>query len=234
MQSLTLSLPFEFVHLQTELIGVSPLSFTIGLGKSYKEGLLKKRTGDNIYYGNCSKLKICCDRVKIFSSKRWFCIKETYIMYTDQLNGHDLCFPLLFDNDFSYKKGIRAGALHSITIKNSQRSLVIKCRNENQQREWYESIDKLITNEGQDFCIQQRFQSFAPPRLNQTCKWYVNADQYMEHALAGIQAAKEEIFITDWWLCPEIYLKRPSEDLQFRLDKVLLKKSVNIFLIQLV
>jgi hypothetical protein len=68
--------------------------------------------------------------VKILSTQRWFCIKETYITYMDHLNGHDLCFPLLIDNYFSYKKGIRAGALHSITIKNSQRSLVIKCKNE--------------------------------------------------------------------------------------------------------
>ena len=207
-------------------MGVSPLSFTNGLGKSYKEGSLKKRTGDNIYYGNCSKLKICCDNVKILSSKRWFCLKETYITYLDLEKGYELCFPLLVDMDFTYKKGIKAGALHSITIKNSQRSLVIKCKNEAQQLEWYDSIEKMIQNEGKDFCTIQRYKSFAPVRQNQVCRWYVNADQYMEHILAGLHAAKEEIFITDWWLCPELFLKRPSSDLQYRLDKVLLKKAV--------
>jgi phospholipase D1/2 len=48
----------------------------------------------------------------------------------------------------------------------------------------------------------------------------------MEHALEAINSAKEEIYITDWWLCPEVFLKRPSIDLQNRLDKVLIKKSV--------
>ena len=44
--------------------------------------------------------------------------------------------------------------------------------------------------------------------------------------------AKEEIFITDWWLSPEIHLKRGvnfSEE--FRLDKLLKKKSVGLLCI---
>ncbi len=48
----------------------------------------------------------------------------------------------------------------------------------------------------------------------------------MEDALEAINFAKEEIYITDWWLCPEVFLRRPSKDLQNRLDKVLIKKSV--------
>ena len=54
----------------------------------------------------------------------------------------------------------------------------------------------------------------------------MNVGKYMEQALEAINSAKEEIFITDWWLCPEILLRRPSKDLQYRLDKVLIKKSV--------
>jgi len=42
----------------------------------------------------------------------------------------------------------------------------------------------------------------------------------------GILNAKEEIFITDWWMCPEIYLKRPAKDrLDYRLDELLFKKA---------
>ena len=41
----------------------------------------------------------------------------------------------------------------------------------------------------------------------------------------GLNNAKEEIYITDWWMCPELFLKRPTDDLQYRLDKILLKKA---------
>lgn len=209
------------------MLGVSPLSFTNGLGKSYKEDYLKRRTGDYIYFGNCFKIKLCCDRIKINSAIRWFCLKETYIAYLDTDKGYELCFPILIDMDFQIKKGFKAGSIHGLSIKNSQRSLLIKCKKEDLQA-WYESIEKVKNTSAKDFCTQQPYEAFAPIRNNQICKWYVNAGNYMEHALTAIKAAKEEIFITDWWFSPELFLKRPTGDIQYRLDKVLLQKSVNI------
>ncbi len=41
----------------------------------------------------------------------------------------------------------------------------------------------------------------------------------------ALKNAKEEIFIADWWLCPELYLIRPTDDEQYRLDKILIKKA---------
>jgi len=47
----------------------------------------------------------------------------------------------------------------------------------------------------------------------------------------ALEKAREEIYITDWWLSPEIYLKRPiTRGDYWRLDKVLQRKAVkNIF-----
>ena len=148
----------------------------------------------------------------------------------DSSRGNALCFPMLVDMDFSVHKGIKTGAIYGLTIKNSQRKLHIKCKNSSQVNEWYDCISDMKKNTGEDFCnIYQRHKSFAPVRKNQFCKWFVNASQYMEQALEAIISAKEEIFITDWWFSPEIYLKRPSKDLQNRLDKILIQKSVDCF-----
>ena len=46
--------------------------------------------------------------------------------------------------------------------------------------------------------------------------------------------AQEEIYIADWWLSPEIYLKRPSLSHHWRLDKLLEKKAqegVRVFIL---
>lgn len=44
----------------------------------------------------------------------------------------------------------------------------------------------------------------------------------------AIDKAKEEIFIADWWLSPEIYMKRPAIDGDYwRLDKLLQRKAVS-------
>ncbi|KAG7172899.1 Phospholipase D2-like [Homarus americanus] len=39
---------------------------------------------------------------------------------------------------------------------------------------------------------------------------YVDGARYMWDVADMLEAAKEEIFITDWWMSPQIYLKRPD------------------------
>jgi len=44
----------------------------------------------------------------------------------------------------------------------------------------------------------------------------------------AIEAAREEVYIADWWLSPEIYMKRPPlEGDHWRLDKLLARKAVS-------
>lgn len=43
----------------------------------------------------------------------------------------------------------------------------------------------------------------------------------MESVAKALLIAKEEVFITDWWLSPEIMLIRPTDDETFRLDNIL-------------
>lgn len=57
----------------------------------------------------------------------------------------------------------------------------------------------------------------------------------MEHVANMLELAKEEILITDWWLSPEVYLKRPMvEGNRWRLDEVLKRKAshgVRVFIL---
>ncbi|KAG8136160.1 hypothetical protein E2320_009128, partial [Naja naja] len=60
---------------------------------------------------------------------------------------------------------------------------------------------------------------------------YVNAKGYFEDVANAMEAAKEEIFITDWWLSPEIFMKRPVvEGNRWRLDCILRRKAVELAL----
>lgn len=149
-------------------------------------------------------------------------------MYLVPDNNDAPGFVMLLDKMFECKMKIQAGAYHAIVIKNLQRSLVLKCKSNNQQKEWYEKITQMMQSPvGRRFHDAQYLlnDSFAPVRSSQMTRWYVNAAQYMEAVMLGLNNAREEIFITDWWLCPELFLKRPTDDLQYRLDKILLKKA---------
>lgn len=51
---------------------------------------------------------------------------------------------------------------------------------------------------------------------------------YFEAVADALDKAKEEIFIADWWLSPELYMKRPVIQGEFwRLDHILKRKAVS-------
>ncbi|CAC9888171.1 unnamed protein product [Aureobasidium pullulans] len=67
-----------------------------------------------------------------------------------------------------------------------------------------------------------RFQSFAPQRIGNEVKWYVDGAGYMHAVSMALERARESIWIMDWWLSPELYLRRPpAQNEQYRVDRML-------------
>ncbi|KAG9519008.1 phospholipase D/nuclease, partial [Aureobasidium melanogenum] len=67
-----------------------------------------------------------------------------------------------------------------------------------------------------------RFQSFAPHRIGNEVKWYVDGAGYMHAVSMALERARETIWIMDWWLSPELYLRRPpAQNEQYRVDRML-------------
>lgn len=80
-----------------------------------------------------------------------------------------------------------------------------------------------------------RFQSFAPQREGNDVKWYVDGCGYFYAVSVALEQARESIWILDWWLSPELYLRRPpAKNEQYRLDKMLFQaanRGVKIYVI---
>ena len=81
------------------------------------------------------------------------------------------------------------------------------------------------------YTTQQRFESFSFVREKNFAKWYidqqdpVNGDYYGDIHDA-IEKAEKKVFITDWFLTPEIFLKRPIKEYpESRLDDTLLRAA---------
>ncbi|KAF8811342.1 phospholipase D [Phlegmacium glaucopus] len=71
-----------------------------------------------------------------------------------------------------------------------------------------------------------RFTSFAGERSGNTVKWHIDGHDYMWAVSEMIDSAKEFIFIQDWWLTPELYLRRPPAYFpEWRIDRLLEKKA---------
>ncbi|KAK5017747.1 hypothetical protein LTR60_001806 [Cryomyces antarcticus] len=69
---------------------------------------------------------------------------------------------------------------------------------------------------------QHRFLSFAPQREGNDTKWYFDGCGYMWAVSEALERAQESIWILDWWLSPELYLRRPpARHEQYRIDRML-------------
>ncbi|XP_067879742.1 phospholipase D2-like [Heterodontus francisci] len=218
-------------HGMMAFLDVSELSFIQDLGPKGLEGMIVKRSGGHRIPG-----LNCCGRHNVCYqwSKRWIVIKDSFLLYMRPSNGI-ISFVLLFDKGFNVQVGSKdTGTKYGVMIENLSRTLIIKCSSYRQACWWKQEITNLAERHGQDFLADHRFDSFVPARHNIQARWFVNGSGYFSAVADALEEAKEEIFIADWWLSPEIYLKRPAKDNYWRLDILLKRKAeqgVKIFVL---
>ncbi|XP_040858866.1 phospholipase D1 isoform X2 [Ochotona curzoniae] len=222
---------YKNYHATTEFLDISQLSFIHDLGPKGIEGMIMKRSGGHRIPGlNCCGHGRACYRW----SKRWLIVKDSFLMYMKPDSGA-IAFVLLVDKEFRIKVGRKeTETKYGLRIDNLSRTLILKCNSYRHARWWGGAIEEFIQKHGTNYLKDHRFGSYAAIQDNTLTKWYVNAKGYFEDVANAMEEAKEEIFITDWWLSPEIFLKRPVvEGNRWRLDCVLKRKAqqgVRIFI----
>ena len=194
-------------------------------------------------------------------SPKWFLVRHSYIVCVDgpeSLNPYDV---FLVDSDFSTEKpqkrmtidmsapqevakavaekGLEAGtaATHGkhvfLRLYNSERKLKLAATSEKLYLQFKESIDLMA--QATIWSKKQRFASYAPVRNNVWARWLVDGRDHMWQVSRAIDNAKDFVYIHDWWLSPELYMRRPAAISQkWRMDRLLQRKAeegVKIFVI---
>lgn len=122
---------------------------------------------------------------------------------------------------------------HKLTIINSERKIKLYAQ-QHDLPQFEESI-RLMKQNSPWASDKIRFESFAPVRNNVFAQWLVDGRDYMWNVSRAISMAKDVIYIHDWWLSPELYMRRPPCISQrWRLDRLLQQKAsegVKIFII---
>lgn len=120
-----------------------------------------------------------------------------------------------------------------ITLYNRERKLVLIPKSHQEQKLWVRAIREM--QNATIWSQAHRFDSFAPVRHNCFAQWFVDARDYFWAISSALELAKDVIFIHDWWLSPELYLRRPANgNQQWRIDRILQRKAqqgVKIFVI---
>ncbi|XP_049865149.1 phospholipase D2 isoform X2 [Pectinophora gossypiella] len=234
-------------HETVKFLEVSNVSFISDLGTKGKEGMVEKRTGSTQpgQAGcNCFGLlgNMVCVRCNYFCTglvcakwqERWFFVKDTYFGYIRPRDGI-IKGIMLFDQGFEVSSGMYSTGLnHGLQILNQSRQMVIKCWTKRKSKEWMQYLKSVANQTGRDFTFPNVHHSFVPPRPATPVGMLVDGSAYLTAVGDAMELAQEEIFIADWWLSPEIYLKRPAlHGNYWRLDVLLKRKAaqgVKIFI----
>uniref|UniRef100_A0A0E0PLB7 Phospholipase n=1 Tax=Oryza rufipogon TaxID=4529 RepID=A0A0E0PLB7_ORYRU len=125
-----------------------------------------------------------------------------------------------------------------LQVSSGGQTLKLRTRSSSKVKDWVSAINAARqTPEG--WCYPHRFGSFAPPRGlmpdGSMVQWFIDGEAAFQAIASSIEQAKSEIFITGWWLCPELFLRRPFQHHgSSRLDALLearAKQGVQIYIL---
>ncbi|KAG8370465.1 hypothetical protein BUALT_Bualt14G0119700 [Buddleja alternifolia] len=128
---------------------------------------------------------------------------------------------------------------HYFRVTCGTRSIKLRTKSNAKVKDWVASINDAGLRPPEGWCHPHRFGSFAPPRGltedDSKAQWFVDGQAAFKAIALAIEEAKSEIFICGWWLCPELYLRRPFHShASSRLDSLLeskAKQGVQIYIL---
>ncbi|KAI5462568.1 hypothetical protein BGZ63DRAFT_355087 [Mariannaea sp. PMI_226] len=187
-------------------------------------------------------------------SRKWFLVRQSYIVCVESPENMNIYDVYLVDSKFRIvtkrNKKNKIGTTekktdidltadtpsekhHTLTLHTSERKVRLFSRNQSVMKQFEGSIEEMLKQTA--WYENKRFDSFAPVRTGVFAQWLVDGRDYMWNVSRAINMAKDVIYIHDWWLSPELYMRRPAAISQkWRLDRLLQKKAregVKIFVI---
>ena len=233
-----------------KFLELSALGVRLAAEGSYhgKEGLLIIRSGKGVDF----RKGLTPSLIKNRHRPKWFSVRHSYVVCVDSPEEMNIYDVFLVDSKFliqtkkkrlrdskpkdlakSAKESAQHPQHHSLKLGNSERKLKLLAKNERQLHQFEDSLSFMAQNT--IWSKPNRFNSFAPVRSNVFAQWLVDGRDYMWNVSRAISMAKDVIYIHDWWLSPELYMRRPAAISQkWRLDRLLQRKAqegVKVFVI---
>lgn len=252
---LLLSYTIELQYKQVcQFLEVSKLSFSLEYGSKLKEDFvmvkhLSRISKDTSYRrrGGCC-WSGCCNNDW---QKVWAVLKPGFLaLLKDPLDSRPLdiiIFHVVLASDGEEKKRRylaeeikKRNPLHyAFKISSGNRSIELRTKSYAKTKDWISAINDAGFNPPEGWCNPHRFGSFAPSRGliqdGSQAQWFIDGKAAFEAIASSIERAKSEIYITGWWLCPELYLRRPFQNhFTSRLDTLLevkAKQGVQIYIL---
>ena len=250
---------FQFLEVSNMTIRLAPESSFHG-----KEGYLILRSSAAVLGWRVSHWRPNdITQMVVRHTSKWYMVRESYMICVKNISETNILEVFLVDSGFkvthsdSNDDSPGSSQVHiTFQVENLERKMKLVTNSRRQLGQWMDSIKSMKDNT--IWSKNHRFNSFAPIRTNVQAQWFVDAvsfivfltavartnflfvffllqRDYFWAVSAAIDMAKDVIYIHDWWLSPELYLRRPPEGNQkWRIDRLLKRKAeegVKIFVI---
>ncbi|XP_077218089.1 phospholipase D P1 [Tasmannia lanceolata] len=237
-----------------KFLEVSKLSFSPEYGPKLKEDYVTvrhlakiQRDDDDRTCCSCNLFSCCNDNWQ----KVWAVLKPGFLALLEDPFDTKLLDIIVFDvlppSDGNGEGRVslaketkeRNPLRYGFTVSCGSRNIKLRTKSSAKVKDWVAAINDAGLRPPEGWCHPHRFGSFAPPRGltedGSQAQWFVDGQAAFEAIALSIEEAKSEIFITDWWLCPELYLRRPFHlHGSSRLDSLLeakAKQGVQIYIL---
>ena len=137
-------------------------------------------------------------------NERWIVLKDDMITYSDCSESYGGKHVYFFDEEI---KAVRNGKL-CIKITNLSRVLELKFKNYFERELWKQEIEERI-KKFKKIVKSNRYKAYTNEKMNNFAHWFIDGKDYFDDLHEKLMGAKRSIFITDWWMSPEVWLKRP-------------------------
>lgn len=191
-----------------EFLEVSLLSFE-GVTAKYKEGYVYKRTGGKVI--NETRCLQCSKHFKRFQ-RRWLMVRPNAIGYLTTNFTRHWHEALMFKSKFEVTGGKKdTGFVDGIGIDTLRRHFLFRTGSVASRLEWVEAINSAFQSSEWRTSLN-RYESSFPIRDNCNARSFVDGEEYFAAVYKYLKSAKHHVFISDWWLSPELYLLRPAAE----------------------
>ncbi|CAN1197965.1 Phospholipase D zeta 2 [Linum perenne] len=237
-----------------KFLEVSKMSFSREYGSKLKEGYVMVKHVSNASRDSNAAGRNCCP-CHWFSccnnnwQKVWAVLKPGFLAFLKDPFDTKLLDIVVFDILSEGEGGSlqtlasqikrRNPLRYAFQVCSSNRTIRVRTTSTDKVKGWITAINDASLRPVDGWCHPHRFESFAPQRGltddGSQAQWFIDGEASFEAIASAIEDAKSEIFITGWWLCPELYLRRPFENhSNSRLDSLLeakAKQGVQIYIL---
>ena len=175
------------------------------------EGWAEKKV-DKHCCRKCFMVMCPCCELCLFRrfNKRWVVVHDDHLFYLNDPKLRQGKVVYFFDKDM---KIINDGS-DSLKIKNAQMTLQLRYKNFFEKEYWRQELERRRNNYA--LLVQSnKYNAYVNAKRFNVCQWFSDGKDYFEDLFQKLMEAKSSIYITDWWMSPEVFLRRPVYEKEY-------------------